>query len=64
MKDRQCHSGEFPVDREAPGHVLLQASSDEQLPLSVTEAGPALTDLFPQAGRASTRVTLPRALSW
>lgn len=37
---------------------------NEQLALSVTEAGPALTDLFPQAWRANTRVTLPRTLSW
>lgn len=37
---------------------------NEQLALSVTEAGLALANLFPQAWRVNTRVALPRALSW
>lgn len=74
MKDRQCHSGESPVNREAPYRPLsalrpqamffFRPHSNEQLALSVTEAGPALTDLFSQSWRANTRVALPGALCW
>lgn len=62
------------MDREAPCRPLSvlrpqamffsRPHSNEQLALSVTQAGPALTDLFSRAWRANTRVALPRALSW